>query len=101
MSDPQCHIHCKECSSPLVQASDWARQDAEHWHVRIWCPECGHERRAILGREDLAYLSHAIENGFISLLEALAELQDELAAETSALDVLVRLRAEQIAPEAL
>jgi hypothetical protein len=92
------HIFCKACASPLVQASDWSQEDAANWHVRIWCPECGFEHEAILGRSEVAYLSFAIEGGFAHVLEALAELQDMPETSRTGLDLVMRLRSERIAP---
>jgi len=66
--------------------------------VRIWCPECAYEHHADLGREEVAYLSHAVEGGFAYLLEALAELQDSDDTGPSGLDLVHRLRAERITP---
>jgi hypothetical protein len=91
-------IFCKACASPLVQASDWSQEDAANWHVRIWCPECGFEHEAILGRAEVAYLSVAIESAFAHVLEALAELQDMPGTGETDLDLVVRLRSERIAP---
>ena len=94
------HIFCKACASPLVQATDWSQEDAVNWRVRIWCPECGFEREAILGRAEVAYLSAAIEGGFAHVLEALAEMQDlPETGETIeiGLDLVMRLRSERIA----
>lgn len=91
------NVYCKACASPLVQASDWAQQDADTWQVRIWCPECGFERQAVLGRPDVARLSYALENGFAYVLEALGELQDEIETGSAALDIVVRLHSERIA----
>ena len=94
-------IFCKACASPLVQASDWSQEDAANWHARIWCPECGFEHEAILGRSEVAYLSVAIEGGFAHVLEALAELQDMPDTGQTDLDLVVRLRSERIAPASI
>jgi hypothetical protein len=91
-------IFCKACASPLVQATDWSQEDATNWHVRIWCPECGFEHEAILGRSEVAYLSFAVEGGFAHVLEALAELQDVPETSGTDLDLVMRLRSERIAP---
>ena len=75
-------IFCKSCASPLVQASDWVREDKSHWRVRLWCPECGHELTALLGQAQINHLSMAIEEGFAVMLEALAELDGDAFGET-------------------
>lgn len=67
-------MHCRSCSSPLVQASGWTKENDEHWHVRLWCPECWHEQMAVLDRAQAAYLSVAVEEGFACVLEALEGL---------------------------
>ena len=62
-------LYCRSCSSPLVQASDWVKQDDAHWRVRLWCPECWHDQTAVLDRAQAAYLSLAVEEGFAAVLE--------------------------------
>jgi RNase P subunit RPR2 len=68
-------IFCRSCASPLVQASNWEQDERSSWHVRLWCPECGFERRVVLDKAQAGYLSAAIEAGFALLLEALEEFQ--------------------------
>jgi hypothetical protein len=63
-------VFCRFCSSPLVQASGWTKQDESHWQVRLWCPECWRERTMVLDRAQASYLSLAVEEGFASVLEA-------------------------------
>lgn len=94
-------IFCKACASPLVQATDWTQEDTVNWHVRIWCPECGFEHEAILGRSEVAYLSFAIEGGFAYVLEALGELQDMPETDGIGPDLVLRLRSERIAPASI
>ena len=89
-------IYCKSCASPLVQVSDWSREDAKNWRVRIWCPECGSELHAILNHSEVAYLSSAIEGGFAHLLETLAELQDLTEADLASVDPVTLLRSERM-----
>ncbi len=84
-----------------MQASDWSQEDATNWHVRIWCPECGFEREAVLDRSEVAYLSLAIEGGFAYVLEALAELQDMPESSGDPIDLVMRLRSESIAPASI
>ncbi|MCL5736327.1 MAG: hypothetical protein M1274_12190 [Actinobacteria bacterium] len=96
-------IFCKACASSLVQVGDWSQEDASNWRIRIWCPECGFERLAILGSSDVEYLSYAIEGGFARVLEALGELQDmpltDAWGETAlALDLVTRLKLERKTP---
>jgi hypothetical protein len=67
-------IFCRTCSSPLIQAADWLREDGSHWSVRLWCPECWQERAVILDRGQAGYLSLAVEEGFACLLEDLVEI---------------------------
>jgi hypothetical protein len=62
-------LYCRSCSSPLVQASSWTKQDETHWRVRLWCPECWHEQEVVLDRVQAAYLSVAVEEGFACVLE--------------------------------
>ena len=68
-------IFCRSCASPLVQASDWEQDERSSWHVRLWCPECGFERRVVLEKAQASYLSLAVEHGFAQVLESLEELQ--------------------------
>lgn len=90
-------IFCKACSSPLVQALDWAEEESGHWRTRIWCPECGFEQEAVLGPTEVAYLSLAVEEGFARVLEALAELQDAAGDAFAGFDPVRRMRAERAA----
>jgi hypothetical protein len=62
-------LYCRSCSSPLVQASEWTREDEAHWRVRLWCPECWHQQTILLDRTQAAYLSLAVEEGFACVLE--------------------------------
>lgn len=79
-------IFCRSCASPLVQASNWKRDEDSCWHVRLWCPECEFDRIAILDRKQAAYLSLAIEAGFASLIEALEELHTSSGATGGGMD---------------
>lgn len=74
-------LYCRSCSSPLVQASGWTKQDEPHWQVRLWCPECWHDQVVVLDQAQAAYLSVAVEEGFASLLEALEGLEGILTIE--------------------
>ncbi len=74
-------LHCRSCSSPLIQASDWTKQADTRWSVRLWCPECWHEQTAVLDRAQAAYLSIAVEEGFASILETLEGLDGIPIAE--------------------
>ena len=67
-------LHCRSCSSPLIQASGWTKQDDAHWRVRLWCPECWHEQTAVLDKAQAAFLSIAVEEGFACFLEILEGL---------------------------
>ncbi len=69
------NVFCQACHSPLVQGLDWRQENGSSWTVRLWCPECGFERAATLSRPQLLYLSLAIEEGFVWVLEALSELK--------------------------
>jgi hypothetical protein len=64
-------MYCRHCSSPLVQASGWAKQDEDHWEVRLWCPECWHDQIAVLNKTQAAHLSMAVEEGFACILDEL------------------------------
>jgi len=76
-----------------VQATEWEQDEEARWSVRLWCPECGFERNALLDKSQAGYLSLAIETGFAVVLEALDELHElESAAE---LDLVTRIRSEQ------
>jgi hypothetical protein len=74
-------LYCRSCSSPLLQASGWTKEDDSHWQVRLWCPECWRDQMAILDRAQAAYLSLAVEEGFASLLESLEGLDGILTVE--------------------
>jgi len=89
------NVFCRQCGSPLVQAVEWEREDETSWSVMLWCPECGHEQAAALGRPQLLYLSLAIEEGFVCILEALSEL-DCIAEEDDSLDFARRAQTERI-----
>jgi hypothetical protein len=91
------NIFCRSCASPLVQATDWEREDESLWGVRLWCPECGFEQAASLDRPQLLYLSLAIEEGFGWMLQALAEL-NAVAAAPSSLDFARRAQTDRIQP---
>ena len=67
-------LHCRSCSSPLIQASGWTKQDESHWRVRLWCPECWHEQTTLLDKAQSAYLSIAVEENFACFLEILEGL---------------------------
>ncbi len=73
MSTPT--VFCRSCGSPLVQALDWEQDDKSRWNVRLWCPDCAFEQAAVLNRSQLVYLTLAIEEGFVCMLDALAELR--------------------------
>jgi hypothetical protein len=91
------NIFCRDCSSPLVQASDWRPEEETLWYVRLWCPECGFEQAAILDRPQSTYLSLAIEEGFAQVLEALAEMSAAVPASAD-LDLVRKARTERIEP---
>jgi hypothetical protein len=67
-------LYCRSCSSPLVQASGWTKEDEQHWKVRLWCPECWHDQTVVLDKAQASYLSVAVEEGFASALESLEGL---------------------------
>lgn len=90
-------IFCRLCASPLVQAADWSREDESRWMVRLWCPECGLERTALLDRAQVAYLSMAVEEGFARMLEGLAET-DTLSPADARSDIAGRVRSERTEP---
>ena len=74
-------LHCRSCSSPLVQASGWTKRDDAHWTVRLWCPECWHDQMVVLDQAQASYLSLAVEEGFALVLEALEGLDAILTIE--------------------
>jgi hypothetical protein len=74
-------VFCRCCSSPLVQASGWAKLDESRWKVRLWCPECWHEQTATLDRAQAAYLSLAVEEGFACVLEAFEGIDSIVTTE--------------------
>ena len=74
-------VFCRFCSSPLVQASDWTKEDESHWNVRLWCPECWREQMIVLDRAQAAYLSLAVEEGFATVLETFEGLDTIVTAE--------------------
>lgn len=67
-------LYCRSCSSPLVQASGWTKEDDDHWRVRLWCPECWHDEAAVIDKPQAAFLSVAVEEGFACILDALEGL---------------------------
>lgn len=89
------NVFCRRCASPLVQAVEWEQEDETSWSVTLWCPECGHEQVASLGRPQLLYLSLAIEEGFACLLEALSEL-DSIAPDGNSQNLAHRAQTERI-----
>jgi hypothetical protein len=89
------NVFCRSCSSPLVQAVDWRQEGESSWHVILWCPECGFEQETTLERPQLLYLSLAIEEGFVWMLEALAEL-NSLSSEPDCLDFAHRAQTDRI-----
>ena len=74
-------VFCRSCSSPLVQASDWTKEDESYWKVRLWCPECWREQVTVLDRAQAAYLSLAVEEGFASVLETFEGLDTIVTTE--------------------
>ena len=74
-------LYCRSCSSPLVQASGWTKQDESHWRVRLWCPECWHDQTAVLDLAQASHLSLAVEEGFALVLEAIEGLDAILTVE--------------------
>jgi hypothetical protein len=74
-------VYCRHCSSPLVQASGWTKDDESHWKVRLWCPECWSEQNVVLDRAQATYLSLAIEEGFACVIEAFEGLDAIVTAE--------------------
>jgi hypothetical protein len=74
-------VFCRDCSSPLVQASGWMKQDESRWKVRLWCPECWREHSAVLDGAQAACLSLAVEEGFAAVLEALEGLDAIMTTE--------------------
>ncbi len=91
------HIFCRECGSPLIQASDWQSEDDSIWYVRLWCPECSFEQPAVLDRPQSTYLSLAIEEGFAQMLEALAQMQTATPSSTD-YDLVRKAQTERIEP---
>jgi hypothetical protein len=89
------NVFCRACHSPLVQAVDWKQVDESLWKVTLWCPECGFEQEATLERSQLLYLSLAIEEGFVWVLEALAELHG-ISTEPGGLDFAHRAQTDRI-----
>ena len=89
------NVFCRSCDSPLVQAVDWEQEAESSWSVRLWCPECWFEQAATLDRPQLLYLSLAIEEGFVWVLEALSEL-DAISDEAGSLDFAHRAQTDRI-----
>ena len=89
------NVFCRSCDSPLVQAGDWQQEDGSCWTVTLWCPECGFTQAATLDRPQLLYLSLAIEEGFVWVLEGLGEL-DSCAAGPGCLDFAHRAQTDRI-----
>lgn len=90
-------IFCRGCNSPLVQAVDWQREDETLWSVTLWCPECGHEQPATLDRSQLLYLSMAMEEGFVWMLDALSEF-DAVPLGAGGLDFAHRAQTDRLPP---
>jgi hypothetical protein len=89
------NVFCRSCASPLVQAIDWKRDNESSWDVSMWCPECGFEQAATLERSQLLYLSLAIEEGFVWMLEALSELHT-ISEEPGGLHFAHRVQTDRI-----
>lgn len=89
------NIFCRACVSPLVQAVDWTQVEDSSWHIRLWCPECGFEQTATLDRSQLLYLSLAIEEGFVWMLDALSELHT-LSKEPMDIDFAHKAQTDRI-----
>lgn len=89
------NVFCRACRSALVQAVDWKQDDESTWDVTLWCPECGFEQEATLQRSQLLYLSLAIEEGFVWMLEALTELNG-ISANPGGLDFAHRAQTDRI-----
>jgi hypothetical protein len=91
------NIFCRSCASPLVQATDWEREEDSLWGVRLWCPECGFEQAAVLDQPQLVYLSLAVEEGFARVLDALAQFNAETQPAQN-LDLVKRAQTDRIEP---
>jgi hypothetical protein len=89
------NVYCGRCDSPLVQATDWEEKDESSWHVNLWCPECGSVQEMTLHGTGLVCLSLAIEEGFVWMFDALAELHT-LSDAPDALDLTHRARTDRI-----
>lgn len=90
-------VFCSACGSPLVQAVEWTQTDDSCWDVKLWCPDCKYEQEATLARSELLYLSRAIEEGFVWMLDALSEL-DALPSDPSELDFADRAQTDRLPP---
>jgi hypothetical protein len=88
-------LFCRECNSPLIQATDWQLEEESLWYVRLWCPECGFDQPAVLGHAQSTYLSMAIEEGFAQMLEALAQISAPTTASAD-LDLVHKAQTERI-----
>lgn len=91
------NVFCRACDSPLVQAVEWEQQADAVWKVKLWCPECGFTQAATLDRPQLLYLSLAIEEGFVWMLEAVSEL-GAVPMEPGSLDFAHRAQTDRILP---
>jgi hypothetical protein len=88
------HIYCQSCSSPLVQVTQWIRQDEAGWLVSFSCPECGLERSSLIDQQQAELLSFAVEEGFAVLLEALSEFCTPRSPAEA--DLVMRLQLEAL-----
>jgi hypothetical protein len=89
------NVYCRSCDSALVQATDWEQEDESSWSVDLWCPECGFKQAATLEGTELVCLSLAIEEGFVWVFEALAELH-QLSESPGGLDFTHRAQTDRI-----
>jgi hypothetical protein len=89
------NVYCRSCHSPLVQAIEWEQEDDSSWSVDLWCPECGFKQAVILEGAELVCLSLSIEEGFVWMFDALAELH-QLSETPGSLDFTHRAQTDRI-----
>ena len=68
---------CGACRSTLIYPADCEERDRDHWHVELWCPDCGHHKWALFDIDMLDGLDRELDR-------AEAEIEADLACLTRA-----------------
>jgi thiol-disulfide isomerase/thioredoxin len=82
---------CQECSSELVQPSEWHQSSDDLWELTLYCPNCDWACHGSYGHQQLEQLEEQLDLGVEAIVRDLkrltsANMADEIERFAAALE---------------